>query len=512
MDNIVVFCDSGGMTDIKDPYDLFIIGGGINGAGIARDAAGRGLSVFLCERDDIAQGSSSASTKLIHGGLRYLEFYDLRHVREASGERELLLQAAPQIVWPMEFVMPHSAGMGPPWLVRLGLFIYDLLARRKVLPRSYQVDLRQSRFGKPLKKYVRKGFVYADCWVEDSRLVVLTCLDAAQRGAEINNYTQFLNAERIDHLWRIFIKKPDGTQDIVYARTLVNATGPAVQKVAEKISGTQTHLQPMRLVKGMHVVVPRLYDGQHAYILQHPDRRIVFVIPFEDDYTLVGMADQPATSETAHSDTTISAGEEAYMLDAVNVYFTKQLTRADIKYRYAGVRPLFDDGSTDHARVLRDYMLTLEDGCLNIYGGKVTNFRQLAQEAVDMILASQNQSRPGWTAGAVLPGGDFDGSLDDFGRKVMAAYPFLPEAMALRLASQYGTRLHDMLRGARSLDEMGVHFGGDLYAREVDFMLKYEWVHDVDDILQRRTRIGLMATAEMRQRLAAYVQEHQGAE
>jgi len=492
--------------ELQEPYDIFIIGGGINGAGIARDAAGRGLSVYLCEKNDLAQGTSSASTKMIHGGLRYLEFYEFRLVREALQEREVLLNSAPNIIWPMEFILPHSPSLRSIWLVRLGLFLYDHLAKRKRMGRSYAINLRESRFGKPLKRYVTDGFVYSDCWVEDSRLVILTALDAAKRGAQIHNYTTFLRAERIDHLWRIFVRYQDGREDILYSRYLINAAGPGVQKVAEKITGGSENLQPLRLVKGSHIVLPRLYDGEHAYLLQHSDRRMVFVIPFEDQYTLVGTTDLPA-DENDLDGPKISDAEIDYLLEVVNMYFTNQVTRSDIQYTYSGIRPLFDDGSKENSRVTRDYVITLEHHCLSIYGGKITTFRRLAEEAIDRILDDARNPRPHWTGKAVLPGGDIGDSIASFTQSVMQAYPFLPEAMATRLASQYGTRIHDLLRGIRSLSEMGTHFGADLYSREVDFMIQYEWVRNPDDVLFRRSRIGMKAPPEVKEKLAAYMAE-----
>jgi glycerol-3-phosphate dehydrogenase len=488
-------------------YDLFIIGGGINGAGIARDAAGRGLSVFLCEKGDLAQGTSSASSKMIHGGLRYLEFYEFRLVREALKEREILLNAAPNIIWPMEFVLPHT-GLRSIWLVRLGLFLYDHLAKRKKLGPSYAVKLPESRFGKPLKKFVKQGFVYSDCWVEDSRLVVLTAMDAAKRGASINSYTNFVKAEKRDSFWQITIADQDGKERIITARYVVNAAGPGVEKIAKKIIGGNEHPRPLRLVKGSHVVVNRLYEGEHAYILQHPDRRMVFVIPFEDRYTLIGTTDTPA-DETDLDHPKISANEIDYLLEAVNLYFVKQQTPADIAFTYAGVRPLYDDGSTDNSRVTRDYNIMLENNCLTVFGGKITTFRRLAEEAVDQILHEMAVEHPfgglHWTAKAILPGGDIPGSLASFTQEVVENYPFLPEDIAARLASQYGTRVHDLLEKTASLTDLGEYFGDGLYAREVDFLVTHEWARCPDDILLRRTRIGMYAAEETKQKLAAYL-------
>jgi glycerol-3-phosphate dehydrogenase len=489
-------------------YDLFVIGGGINGAGIARDAAGRGLSVYLCEKGDLAQGTSSASSKMIHGGLRYLEFYEFRLVREALKEREILLNAAPNIIWPMEFVMPHSPGLRSIWLVRLGLFLYDHLAKRKKLGPSYAVTLSESRFGKPLKKFVKQGFVYSDCWVEDSRLVVLTAIDAAKHGAQINTYTTFTKAVKTGDVWQIYLQTHDGQEKTITARYLVNAGGPGVAKIAKRIEGLNEQPRPLRLVKGSHIVVNRLYEGEHAYILQHPDRRMVFIIPFEDRYTLVGTTDTPA-DEHDLDHPKISNGEIDYLLEAVNLYFNKQQTRDDITYTYAGVRPLYDDGSTESSRVTRDYNIVLEDNCLTIFGGKITTFRRLAEEAVDQILEDMAEEHPfggaHWTAKAILPGGDIPDSLPSFIQKIIETYPFLPENMAARLASQYGSRVHDFLDKATSLTDLGPYFGEDLYAREVDYLVQNEWAREADDILSRRTRIGMYAAESTKQKLSEYL-------
>jgi glycerol-3-phosphate dehydrogenase len=489
-------------------FDLFVIGGGINGAGIARDAAGRGMSVYMCERGDLAQGTSSASSKMIHGGLRYLEFYEFRLVREALKEREVLLESAPHIIWPVEFVLPHSPGLRSIWLVRLGLFLYDHLAKRKRLGRSYGVKLNESRFGKPLKKFVKEGFVYSDCWVEDSRLVVLSTIDAAKHGAHIHTYTKFLGAKREGKKWRITVQYPDGREETVFARYLVNAAGPRVSKVALNIIGGDEFPKPMRLVKGSHIIVPRLYEGEHAYILQHSDRRMVFVIPFEDRYTLIGTTDQ-AAEENEVDHPKISQGEIEYLLEAVNLYFTRRLTPEDVIHTYSGVRPLYDDGSTENQRVTRDYMITLNEQCVSVYGGKITTFRRLAEEVVDKIIEDQGRTITGtlahWTSKGILPGGDIPDSLTQFTQAMVETYSGMPEGMITRFASQYGTRIHDLLQGVTGLSEMGTHLGDGLYTREVDFLVDQEWARAPDDILMRRTRLGLHATQETKDNLAAYL-------
>ena len=477
-------------------YDLLVIGGGINGAGIARDAAGRGLSVYLCEKGDLAQGTSSASTKLIHGGLRYLEFYEFRLVREALKEREVLLKSAPHIIWPLEFVLPHNNALRPAWLLRLGLFLYDHLgwafgAGQRMLPSSYQVNLPASRFGKPLKKYLKKAFVYSDCWVEDSRLVVLTARDAANRGAEIHNYTEFKSAVRDGELWRITVQAHSNEAETIFAKTIVNAAGPGLEKVAKLIDGNAAHVQPLRLVKGSHIVVSKLYDGEHAYILQNSDRRMIFVIPFEQDYSLIGTTDlhQDAQDTSAPH---ITDAETDYLLAAVNGYFAKSVTRNDIKYNYSGIRPLFDDGDANDSRVTRDYTLVLNSKrgapkLLSVYGGKITTFRRLAEEAVDKILRATGSydtpQREAWTHDATLPGGDLpQGSnkrdvrqtpmakMKLFVAALHAQFPFLSLEQAERLAFTYGTGALLLLEDCTSAADLGTEFGGGLTAKEVDYL------------------------------------------
>lgn len=485
-------------------YDLFIIGGGINGTGIARDAAGRGLSVFLCERGDLGQGTSSASSKMIHGGLRYLEFYEFRLVREALLEREVLLASAPHIIWPVEFVMPHTPGLRSVWLIRLGLFLYDHLARRKRLGGSYAVDLAESRFGHSLKKFLKRGFVYSDCWVEDSRLVILAAMDAAKHGAHIHPYTRFVKAEREDGRWRVEIQTPEGQNQIVHAKYLVNAGGPGITRIAQRIHGGGERHKTLRLVRGSHIIVPRLYEGEHAYILQNLDRRMVFVIPFEDDYTLIGTTEQSA-SENELENPKITPLEIDYLLAAVNMYFTRQLSAEDVAFTYSGIRPLYDDGQSDQSKVTRDYSLELENHCLTIYGGKITTFRRLSEEAVEEILRDMAITRPRWTAKAILPGGDIPASLSVFIQQVLERYPFLPVELATRLATQYGSRIHELIGKAQALEELGQHFGGGLYQREVDFLVQQEWARKPDDILLRRTHLGLHVSPEIQDKLADYL-------
>jgi glycerol-3-phosphate dehydrogenase len=499
------------MTDAQtiEPFDLFIVGGGINGCGIARDAAGRGLSVFLCEQGDLARGTSSASTKLIHGGLRYLEFHEYRLVREALHEREILLASAPHIIWPMEFVLPHSPSLRPAWMIRIGLFLYDHLAAHKKLPGSYGITFDHNRFGKPLKKFLKRGFVYADCWVEDSRLVTLNALDAAWRGAAIHPDTTFLAARRVGELWEIHIRRKGHEPEYLYARTIVNAAGPGLASVAKLIDGASETMRPLRLIKGSHIVVKRLYEGEHAYILQHPDRRIVFTIPYEDKFTLIGTTElEVDEKELAHPK--ITEGEITYLCDAVNQYFDKPLSAMDIVHSFSGIRPLFDtDDGHDARKASRDYSLVLDDdNLLTVYGGKITTSRRLSEEAVGMIVTARGEQRSAWTANATLPGGDFHDSLAAFTQSVIEDYPFLPEHLAARLSSHYGTRVHELMSGVADISDLGEHFGATLYQREVDFLCSQEWARTPEDILLRRTKLGLVADDATWQKLAFYLEKH----
>ncbi len=450
-----------------EPIDLLIVGGGINGAGIARDAAGRGLSVVLCEQDDLASATSSASTKLIHGGLRYLETFEFRLVREALIEREVLLRAAPHIIWPLSFVLPHDRGLRPAWMVRLGLFLYDHLGGRDRLPGSYGIDLRDDPAGAPLKSSFTKAFCYSDCWVEDSRLVVLNALDAAERGAEILTRTRLTAARRIDGLWQATLEpRTGGPVRRVAARALVNAAGPWVVEVQGKVPGAKRG-SGLRLVKGSHIVVPRMSAGEQAYIFQNPDRRIVFAIPYERDFTLIGTTDLPFTGDPGA--VAISAEETAYLCESINRYFTKPVTAEDVVWSYSGVRPLYDDLRESSSAVTRDYVFDVDLGTggdaaadaanaaplLSIFGGKITTYRKLAEHALDKLLSQLGPGRPvrpAWTERATLPGGDLPGAdFDAFLAGLRAARPWLPAALAHRLARAYGTRVEALLGSARGL-------------------------------------------------------------
>lgn len=475
--------------------DLAIIGGGVNGCGIARDAAGRGLDVYLCEKGDLAQGTSSASTKLFHGGLRYLEYYEFRLVREALIERETLLRAMPHIAWPLRFVLPHHDGLRPTWLLRLGLFIYDHLGGRKLLPPTKTLRLSETPVGAPLKKRFRIGFEYSDCWVQDSRLVVLNARDAAARGARIEVGARCLSARRIDNLWHLKVADDVGGEArTVKARALVNAGGPWVDDLITNCVGIDTS-DRIRLVRGSHIVVPRIYAHDRAYIFQNADGRIIFAIPYEGDFTLIGTTDRDHDGSPAEA---VCTEEEAsYLCAAASAYFEQSITPGEVIWTYSGVRPLYDDGAKSATAATRDYVLKVEqsgDGAplLNIFGGKITTYRRLAEAALDKLKPFFPSLGPAWTAGVALPGGDFpvDG-VDGLILDLRTTYPFLGEAWATRLIRTYGTEASRVLGDAGEMGDLGRHFGADLTEAEVRWLMENEWARTAEDILWRRTKLGL---------------------
>lgn len=495
------------------PVDLLVIGGGINGVGIARDASGRGLSVVLCEQNDLASATSSASTKLVHGGLRYLETYEFRLVREALIEREVLLRAAPHIIWPLTFVLPHNTGLRPAWMVRLGLFLYDHLGGRKLLPGSYGIDLRHHAAGTPLKNTFGKAFCYSDCWVEDARLVVLNAMDARARGAEILPRTRCTGARRVNGLWQAVLEpNGGGPTRHVSARAVVNAAGPWVSDVLTKVAGSNRQGR-MRLVKGSHIVVPRLSDTEHAYILQNDDRRIVFVISYERDFSLIGTTDLPFTGDPGNVQ--ITAEETAYLCAAVNRYFTAAVTPEQVVWSYAGVRPLYDDTSENVSTVTRDYVFDLDVAdsanggqapLLSIFGGKITTYRKLAEHALDKLQPLLGNTAPAWTVSAPLPGGDIaHADFAAFAGTFRAAHPWLPEALARRYARAYGTGAEHVVGPAKCLTDLGENFGGDLYETEVDYLCREEWADTAEDILWRRSKLGLHLDDAAKEHLAAWL-------
>jgi glycerol-3-phosphate dehydrogenase len=476
-------------------FDLAIIGGGINGCGIARDAAGRGLRVVLVEERDLGAATSSASTKLIHGGLRYLEHYDFRLVHEALAEREVLLHSAPHIIWPLRFVLPHHSGLRPWPIIRLGLFAYDHLSLGRTLPGTRSLDLTTDPAGVGLKKSYRRAFEFSDCAVDDARLVVLCARDAADRGADIRPRTRCIAARREDDLWRLTLHdNRDATQyAAVTARALVNAAGPWVSDVLSGVAGVNAPVK-VRLVKGSHIVVDRLFAHDRAYLFQNADGRICFVIPYQKDFTLIGTTDEDFAGDPAT--VAIDESETDYLLSAVSEYLEHPLSRAMIRWTYAGVRPLHDDGSKAAQAATRDYLLTLDapEGAapvLSVFGGKVTTHRRLAEHALQRLAGTFRDMRPAWTARAALPGGDVPGAFDQWAESMAEGYAFLDRDRVLRLCRAYGTRVAALLDGITDAAGLGRDFGGGLTAREVDYLVANEWAATADDILWRRTKLGL---------------------
>lgn len=497
------------MPSPQDIYDLVIIGGGINGCGIARDAAGRGHSVLLCEQDDLGHGTSSASTKLIHGGLRYLEHYEFRLVREALIERERLLCAAPHIIWPMRFVLPHHASLRPRWLIRLGLFLYDHIGGRKLLPGTRSLNLSRDPAGTPLRDVFRHAFEYSDCWVDDARLVVLNAMDAAERGADIHVRTACIQAERRDGLWTVTLKRmSDSTSFQVQARVLVNAAGPWVGDVLSNRVQVDSR-DKVRMVKGSHIVVPKMFDHDRAYIFQNPDERIVFTIPYEDDFTLIGTTDQDFTGDP--NDAALSSAETAYLCEAISIYFKKPLSRDDIVWSYAGVRPLYDDGATAAQEATRDYVLRLDNGnheapLLTLFGGKITTYRRLAEEVLDELSSFLPARTGNWTETTSLPGGEFAfDAVSELTEKLRRSYAFLCENDAKRLIRAYGTKAYDVLGDARTIDDLGESFGAGLTAREIDYLMRHEWALTSEDVLWRRSKLGLHLSEDQRCRVDEWI-------
>ena len=484
-------------------FDLAIIGGGINGVGIARDAAGRGLSVLLVEQSDLASGTSSASTKLIHGGLRYLEHYWFRLVREALTEREVVLRMAPHLVRPMRFVLPMETGMRPAWMLRTGLFLYDHLGGRKILPGSRSLDLARDPLGSPLKEGYRKGFEYSDCHTDDSRLVVLNALDAAERGAVIRTRTRCVRAERGES-WQLTLEARGGS-DSVSARALVNAAGPWAG-VVETTVLERAPLQDLRLVKGSHIVVRQLFEHDRGYIFQNADGRVVFALPFERDFTLIGTTDNPFSGDPA---TVAAVPEEIdYLCQVVNAHFRTTIAPGDVVWSFAGVRSLADDGSARPQDTPRDYVLAVDRKgvpLVTVIGGKITTFRRLAEAVLD-ALAPVLGARPAWTANSTLPGGDFPvGGVEALVAKTRASSPFLSEAHARRLVGAYGTRARRILAEARTFADLGPLMGADLTAAELRYLIQYEWAQTEDDVLWRRSKLGLRFTRPERARLATFM-------
>jgi glycerol-3-phosphate dehydrogenase len=477
-------------------FDVFVIGGGINGCGIARDAVGRGYSVALAETNDFASGTSSGSTKLIHGGLRYLEHYEFRLVREALMEREVLWTMAPHVIWPMRFVLPyHKGGPRPAWLIRLGLFLYDHIGGRKLLPATGTLDMTRDPAGAPLKRLFTKAFEYSDGWVDDARLVVLNARDAADRGARIMARTRVVSARRVDGLWTIETENTvTGARETFKARMLVNATGPWVDRVLSDAFGKKD-VHNVRLVQGSHIVVKKKFDDQRAYFFQNPDGRIMFAIPYQGDFTLIGTTDRDFTGSPA--EVRISDAEIDYLCKAASEYFSDPVKKDDIVWSYSAVRPLYDDGASKAQEATRDYVLRLEGQngeapLLNVFGGKLTTYRRLAESALEKIGEAIGVKGRKWTASSRLPGGGFPATAYEAEvEKLKARHPFLAASHARRLVRLYGTLAAELLGNAASEADLGKHFGADLYEVEVDWLIGKEWARRADDVLWRRTKLGL---------------------
>ena len=520
------------MTSDQPDYDLFVIGGGINGCGIARDAAGRGLSVGLAEMNDLASATSSASTKLFHGGLRYLEYFEIRLVREALIEREILLRMMPHISWPMRFVLPYSddmrfdnttpasrllslfmpwmKGRRPAWLIRLGVFLYDHLGGRKLLPATTTIDLHEHYAGKVLKDRYHRAFEYSDCWIQDSRLVVLNAQDARDRGAHIATRTKVVSAQRSSGIWRITLhdQASDTTREVT-ARLLVNAGGPWVGDLIGNTIGVNA-TQGVRLVRGSHIVTRKLFEHDKCYFFQGRDGRIIFAIPYEGDFTLIG------TTEAEHSDLSVTPRcteqEQAYLIDFASQYFKTPVTGDDVIWTYSGVRPLYDDGASSATAATRDYVLSLDDTdgapLLNVFGGKITTYRKLAEAALAKMTTIFPEMSGDWTATAPLPGGDFpvDGA-NDLVAGLLGDYAFLDQAWAARLIRTYGTQAREILGSSQKIDDLGQVFGPQVTRAEIDWTIEKEWVCSAEDFLWRRTKLGLHFLPSQAKALAAYIEQ-----
>ncbi|APX68299.1 MULTISPECIES: glycerol-3-phosphate dehydrogenase [unclassified Brucella] len=486
--------------------DLFVIGGGINGAGVARDAAGRGLKVVLAEKDDLAQGTSSRSGKLVHGGLRYLEYYEFRLVREALIEREVLLNAAPHIIWPMRFVLPHSPQDRPAWLVRLGLFLYDHLGGRKKLPGTRTLDLKRDPEGAPILDQYTKGFEYSDCWVDDARLVALNAVGAAEKGATILTRTPVVSARRENGGWIVETRNSDtGETRTFHARCIVNCAGPWVTDVIHNVAAS-TSSRNVRLVKGSHIIVPKFWSGANAYLVQNHDKRVIFINPYEGDKALIGTTD--IAYEGRAEDVAADEKEIDYLITAVNRYFKEKLRREDVLHSFSGVRPLFDDGKGNPSAVTRDYVFDLDETggapLLNVFGGKITTFRELAERGMHRLKHIFPQMGGDWTHDAPLPGGEIaNADYETFANTLRDTYPWMPRTLVHHYGRLYGARTKDVVAGAQNLEGLGRHFGGDFHEAEVRYLVAREWAKTAEDILYRRTKHYLHLTEAER---AAFVE------
>ncbi|MFC0179295.1 glycerol-3-phosphate dehydrogenase [Thorsellia kenyensis] len=493
---------------MSEPFDLIVIGGGINGAGIAADAQGRGLKTLLVEAKDLACATSSASSKLIHGGLRYLEHYEFKLVSHALSEREVLLKLAPHIAFPMRFRLPHEPHLRPAWMIRAGLFLYDHLGKRSTLKKSNGIKFGEKSY---LKPHITKGFEYSDCWVDDARLVILNAQEVVRKGGAVKTRTKVTKAERVGDLWEVTIENTlTGATDVLKTKGIANATGPWVKKVFDE----QLNLKSpygIRLIRGSHIVVPRVHDEPQAYILQNKDNRIVFVIPWLDDYSMIG------TTDVEHHEDPLAAkasdDEIDYMLNAYNLYFKKELSKEDVIWHFSGVRPLCDDESDSPQAITRDYTLALEHKdnkapMLSVFGGKLTTYRKLAEQALNDLAPFYPNIKNAWTANNVLPGGNFEGTRENYAVKLLTDHPWLGEKMAKRFAFTYGSNSEIILKDKSSLIDLGIHFGADLYEAELHYLVNHEWAVELDDVIWRRTKLGLNLNQSQKEEITQWLNEH----
>ncbi|NMP30186.1 glycerol-3-phosphate dehydrogenase [Thalassotalea sp. M1531] len=490
------------MSATNTIFDVFVIGGGINGVGIANDAAGRGLNVALCEMNDLASATSSASSKLIHGGLRYLEYYEFGLVKKALAEREVLLKNAPHIISPLVFRLPHQAHLRPAWMIRAGLFLYDNLSKRLTLPKSKGIKFKSTD---PLKVEITKGFEYADAWVDDSRLTVLNALSAKSNGAKLFTQTKVLEAKSVNGIWHLkVLDRVTGETSQMHSKTLVNAAGPWVENITDNINSAESH--GIRLVKGSHIVVPKIHHDQHAYILQNEDQRIVFVLPFEDDFSLIGTTDVDYQDDPQQAE--ISQDEIDYLVSITNSYFKHQISQQDIVHTFAGVRPLLHDEAEDAKAVTRDYTIELSTNghapLLNIYGGKITTYRTLAESAVDKLSTLFPNLKPAWTKNTTLPGGDFN-SRSMLSAKLAEEFPWLPIALRQRYVRSYGSLCYRFLDGCYTQEDLGEHYGSGLYQKELCYLVQHEWAKSLDDVIWRRTKLGLRLSKQEKEKINQYL-------
>ena len=475
-------------------FDLVVIGGGINGTGVARDAAGRGLSVLLCEKDDLAQATSSSSTKLIHGGLRYLEFFHFKLVRESLREREILLKSMPHIIWPLRFTLPHHKGLRPSWLLRLGLFIYDHMGGRKLLPPTKKINLKKHKTGIPLKDKFSIGFEYSDCWVEDSRMVALNASDAKNNGAVIKTQTTFERATRNNDVWDIILDSQNGNKEKITSSAIVNCSGPWVTSVIES-NLQQKNSTETRLIKGSHIITKKLFDNDSNYIFQNSDGRIIFAIPYETDFTLIGTTDIEYDGDPNKAKCSLE--EKKYLIESISEYLDVQVDINDIVHTYSGVRPLFNDNKSEAQNVTRDYVIKADSNngktpLISVFGGKITTYRILAEKVIDELKPYFKNIKNNWTKDSYLPGGNFDpNEVSKLVNSILDKYNFIDEKWAIRLVKAYGTNAIDILNESSTVEDLGINFGWNLTEKEVLWLINMEFAKSAEDILWRRSKLGL---------------------